>query len=121
MLFEEIEADFQILLGAYGLKRELFPNNNGATFENQKEAEKSTYTNTIIPEANEWVNALNNYYGTDKQSFEIQADFSHLPIFDDNLKDRGIALNQNIKALDIAFNSGAITLETYTSEVAKML
>ncbi len=119
MLFEEIEDDFQTILGAFGLRRELFPTTKGTTFENQKEATKATYENTIMPEAAEWVSALDNYF--DNKGFKTIADYAHLSVFDSDLKERGIALKQNVEALDKAFHSKAITLKTYQDEMEKML
>lgn len=50
-LFEEIEDDFSTICSNYGVMRDVFPSIKGATFENQKEAKKGTYTDTIQPEA----------------------------------------------------------------------
>ena len=121
MLFEEIEADFQVVLGAYGLRRELFPSVKGATFDNQKEAEKAAYINTIIPESQEWVSALNNYFKLEGASYHIVADFNDLPIFDEDLKNRGLALKLNINALTEAFNNEGIDLATYQKEIKGLL
>ncbi len=121
MLFEEIEDDFNKLIGAFGLRREIFPNIKGGTFTNQKEATKAAYVDSVIPEAQEWVSALNTFLGLDKKSYHITVDYTHLPVFAEDLKEKGIALRNYIAALDIAFNSGGLTLQQYKDELAKIL
>ena len=53
--------------------------------------------------------------------YSIVADFSHLSIFDEDFKEKGIAMRNYIAALDIAFNSGALTIEQYKEEITKVL
>lgn len=117
MLFEEVEAGFQNVIGAYGLYRDMFPSVKGSTFENQKQAQKNAYINTIIPEAQEWVSALNTFFGLENKSYHITADYLHLSIFDEDLKNKGIALRNLVGALDQAFQSGALSLEEYTNQL----
>ena len=57
-LFEEIEKDFDQILDAAGIPPEMFASKEGATYENQAQAEKGFYLRTIIPEANERAQAL---------------------------------------------------------------
>jgi len=121
MLFEEIEDDFNKIVGAFELRREIFPTVKGTTFENQKEAIKAAYVDSVIPEAEEWVNALNTYLGLDDKSYHITVDFTHLSIFAEDLKNKGIALKNLISALSLAFQDGAITLQEYKDQLKEIL
>ena len=121
MLFEEIESGFNTLLGDYGLRREIFPTVDGATFENQKEAEKASYVNTIIPEANEFTTALDTYFGLTDTAFTIKADYSHLPVFADDLKEKGLAMKLNVNALTEALNNNGIDEKTYKEQINNLL
>jgi len=61
-LFQETEEDFNKILDAFGVPSEMFTRQKGATFENQNQARKSIYENTIVPEANEWCMGLNTKF-----------------------------------------------------------
>ena len=117
-LFEEIEKDFDKILDAFGIPPEMFASKEGSTFENQKQAEKGLYLRTIIPEANERAAALTARLlgGT---SDRVIADFSHLPIFQDDLQQHGTALKTVVEALSKAFTDGAISIEQYQAELVK--
>jgi len=117
-LFQEIEEDFNKMLDSYGMPSEIFVRTKGATYENQKQAEKGTYVRTIIPEANEWVGAVTSELTLD-DSVTYIADYSHLPIFQEDLKTKSDALNSAITALSKMLSDGAITIEQYQKEIEK--
>lgn len=119
MLFEEIEADFMRICDAYGLDYMLFATEKGATFTNKKEAQRQSYENTIIPEAQEWVDALNSYFGTDGTSTVIRGSFDYLSVFDENLKERGQSITLITNGLSKAYTDGAISLQQYQAELKK--
>jgi hypothetical protein len=111
-LFEEIEKDFDKILDAAGIPPELFASKEGSTFENQKQAEKGLYLRTIIPEANERAAAMTAKL-LPNTTDRIAVDFSHLPMFQDDLNSHGAALKVVVEALSKAFQDGAITIEQY--------
>jgi Phage portal protein len=117
-LFEEIEKDFDKILDAAGIPPEMFASKEGSTFENQKQAEKGLYLRTIIPEANERAGAMTSRLlaGTTDR---IIADFSHLPIFQDDLSEHGSALKIVVEALSKAYTDQAISLQQYQAELVK--
>lgn len=116
-LFEEIEADHRIICNAYNTPYELFAANQ--TYENKQRAERQFYQNKIIPDAAEWIGAINRRAETMDKSWYLTIDYTHLPVFQENLKDRGVALSQTVTALDKAYQSGAITIEQYQAELSK--
>jgi len=117
-LFEEIEKDFDKILDAFGVPPEMFASKVGATYENQAAAEKGLYLRTIIPEANERAQALTARLLPDSDE-RIIADFSHLPIFQEDIMQKATALKIGSEALSKLFSDGAITIEQYQAELIK--
>jgi len=118
-LFQETEEDFNKILDSYGVPSEMFTRQKGATFENQNQARKSLYESTIIPEANEWCMALNSKFFPDSK-IKIVADFSHLPIFQEDIKLRSETLNNMVTALSKALQDQAITIDEYKAELQRL-
>ena len=118
-VFEEVREDFFKILDSYGVPKDLFSFDKGATFNNQKGAEKRFYENTIIPEFSEWIGAINKYFGTENESWELIGDYSHLPIFQENIKERSSSLQTMVNALSKALADGAITIDQYQAELLK--
>lgn len=117
-LYKEIEEDVQEICNAYGVPFELVGKTD-ITFENKKYAEKQMYQDSIIPTTAERVEALNQQFGTEDKPWEIIGTFDHLPIFQDNVKERAQSLNLLVSALSKALADGAITGDIYMSELAK--
>jgi phage portal protein BeeE len=118
-LYKETEEDFAKIKDAFGMPDELFVRAAGTTYENQKQARKGAYIDTIIPEANEWIGAINNKHRNGAKT-KLIIDYFHLPVFKEDLKDKGDALQSNINALSKAFQDGAIDLYQYISELEKL-
>lgn len=118
-LFQEVREDVGRLCDAFGVPYEILASEKGVTFANLKEAKKQFYEEGIVQDAQEKVDALNMYLETDKKSWHIVADFNHLPVFAEDVKQRALSLNQLTTALDKALAVGAITIEQYKNELAK--
>lgn len=116
-LDDEIEKGFFKLLDAYGVPTELFARVQGSTYENQKQAEKGLYVRTIIPEANEWIGGVSSEFLTGDTT--VVAEYFHLPIFQEDLKQRGDSLVTMTNALSKALADGAITIVQYQEELLK--
>ena len=117
-LFQEIEEDFNKMLDGYGVPSEIFVRTKGATYENQRQAEKGFYVRTVIPEANEWIGAVTSELNQDDKVTYV-ADYSRQPIFQEDLKSRADALGAAITALSKALADGAITIDQYQDEIDK--
>jgi len=118
-LFQETEADFNKILDAYGMPSELFVRAAGATYENQKQAQKGAYINTVIPDANEWISGINSKYRKGAKT-KLIMDYMHLTIFQEDLKSKGDALQSNINALSKALQDQVLTPTEYREELAKL-
>jgi hypothetical protein len=119
MLYEEGKEDTCKICDAYGHPYELLADPKGTTFENRKIAERYLYQNTAIPNEIERIKALNKKFADDGQNIEIVGEYDHLPIFAENMKERGTALNSTVVALNKAFQDGAIKIPEYQKELEK--
>ena len=117
-LYKETQEGFYKIIDSYGLHPDVFSNEKGATFENQRQAEKGVYIRTVIPNSNEWAMAFNQKFLPDGK-LKVIADYSHLPFFQEDLKLKADALNTIINALSRAFQDSAITIEEYKNELIK--
>jgi len=117
MLFEEIEDDFQALCSAYGLSRDIFPSTKGATFENQKEALKQTYQNTIQPEADLLMRTFTNQFGLQNDGLELFADYSWLAVMQEDKKQEEETKKIKTERLNMLFTDGIITKEQFAIEM----
>jgi len=118
-LFQETEEDFNKILDAFGVPSEMFTRQKGATFENQNQARKSIYENTIVPEANEWCMGLNTKFFPDGK-VKLIMDYSHLPVFQEDIKLRSETINNMVNYLSRLRQDQQITDEEYREELFKM-
>lgn len=117
-LYDESNEAFRKFIDAYGAKVELFSSKTGTTFENQKQAWKSFYNDTVIPEANEWAAGLSKFLMPGSKN-KIIIDYSFLPMFQEDMAARGMALNTLVSALSKALMDGAISLAQYQKELER--
>jgi hypothetical protein len=118
-LFDECEEDFYKMLDSYGMPPDLFSSSKGTTFTNKNEARKDIYENTIMPEANEWCQGLNAQLMAD-ESAKIIPDFSHMPIFQEDLKVKSEAIAKKVEYLSALLQDKQITNEEYREELFKI-
>jgi len=88
MMFEELESDFGVILGMYGMDRDLFPSTKGATNENKEQATKLTYQNTIQPAADDKARVLTDILKLNDKGLRLKASFDHLPVFQEDEQKR---------------------------------
>jgi hypothetical protein len=81
---------------------------------------RQLYEDTIIPEADEWIDAVNGAYQLERYPFHLVARFDHLSIFQENIMERAKALNLLTTSLDRALASEVITVDDYRNELEKM-
>ena len=116
MLFEEIEDDFAVIIGAYGLHRDIFPSVKGATFENQNEAVKSSYQNGIQPIADDLAMVMTEAFGYEGTGKKLILDFSWLPIMkEDELSEAQAKQTETMRRSQL-YKDNIITREQYAEE-----
>lgn len=96
LLFEELTADKLALIDAFGLSFNLFSSEKGTTFTNVRDSIRMVYQDTIIPETQQMYDSIMKQFGLDKDGYYLKADFSHLPVLQDDEESK--AVTQKIKA-----------------------
>jgi len=97
----EETQNFRILVDAFGLNMNIFSDEKGATFENQKEGQRSAYESTIIPQAESWLEKLSKAILTEqdiKSGLRLWPDFTHLPCLQANQKEKAEADDKKASA-----------------------
>lgn len=72
----------------------------GATFENQKEAYRRLYQNTVIPEMNDWVISFNKFLKLEEAGLKLVASYDHISALQEDKGEEAKAystLNSTIK------------------------
>lgn len=116
-LYEECEADTRALCLGFGVPYELIA--AGQTYDNKLRAERQFYQNTIIPEADEWCDAINRRVEVAGKSWEVTIDYDHLPVFQENVKERAQAMSLMAAALEKLIANGVMTIEQARVELQK--
>ncbi len=96
LLFEELTADKLALIDAFGLSYHIFSSDQGSTFTNVRDSIRMVYQDTIIPETQQMYDSIMKQFGLDSEGYYLKADFSHLPVLQDDMESK--AITQKIKA-----------------------
>ena len=113
-IYEEFSNNAMIISNALGIPPELYKTyTTGATFENQLQAQRRLYQDTIIPRVEN-----DDLYYTERLKMrdfglELHTDFSHIPALQDAFKDKANALYYTSRAADLAYNANIITWNDY--------
>tara|TARA_R110001606_G_scaffold321052_3_gene467910 strand:- start:4684 stop:6114 length:1431 start_codon:yes stop_codon:yes gene_type:complete len=118
MLFEEIEANAIAIATAYNIPELLAKYYiKGGTFENLSASEKRLYDSTIIPESEDFINALNGFLKLKDFGIELIGSFDHLHILQKNKKEEAETLKVRQEVSEKKFMSGLITYGQYAVEI----
>lgn len=109
MLFEEIEDSVRQICDNYGYPMHLLGFKAGTTFSNVEEAKKALYQDTIIAEAEDFYQALNNYFGL--TTYRLTQTYDHLAIFQQSELMTAQAMKERMTAYLQAYTAGLMTLE----------
>lgn len=108
---------YKMLCGAifslYQVPRELMPDAEGATYENQKQARKSVYENNAIPRAKSFYQSLSSWLKLSESGLYIDVDYSHVNLLQENLKEKSDVDWKNNQTFKLQFLSGIITLNDW--------
>jgi phage portal protein BeeE len=113
-IYKEFSNNAMIISNGFKVPPELYKTYiQGATFENQIQAVRRLYQDTVIP----LVENEDSYY-TDrldmrKYGFELRTDFSHIQALQEAFKEKAAALNMNTTSAEKAYNNNIITLNQY--------
>lgn len=99
LLFEELTADKLALIDAFGLNYNLFSKTEGTTFTNVRDSIRMVYTDTIIPETQQFYNSIISQFGLDKEGYYLKACFDHLPILQSDEKENAETQKIRVESL----------------------
>ncbi len=120
-LFEETKEDFKMICAVFGVPYELLAGGKEGLFgEDKEKAQVQFYQDTVIPATQERIQGFNEFLETENRSWQIVGTFDHLPIFQEDLRDRAETLDTLVNALNVALGDGAITVEDYRRELSKL-
>ena len=104
------------IIDAYGMNVNLFSNEKGSTFSNVKDSVRMVYTDTIIPETQQMYDTIAHQLGLKDQGYSIFADFSHLPVLQDDEQTKASADKVKAETYNILLRDGVITQEQYAMD-----
>lgn len=113
-IYDEFTNNAMIISNAFKIPPELYKTyTRGATFENQVQAVRRLYQDTIIP----LVENEDQYYterlAMRKYGFELRTDFTHIPALQDAFMDKAEALAKNTTSAETSYNNNVITWNQY--------
>ncbi len=101
------------IFNLYGIPRELMPNAQGATYENQNQARKSVYEQIAIPRAKSHYASMSAWLKLEEAGLYLDVDFSHISLLQANLKEKSEVDWKNNETYRIRFNNGIATLNDW--------
>lgn len=114
LLLESEEIDFQTICAELGMKRDLFPFTKGATFENQKQAEVTTYQSTIMQDADSFAGIMTARLKPGQDRKYILS-YDWLPMLKEDEGKAATAKKVEIEGLSVAYRDGIISAEDYAA------
>ena len=113
-IYKEFSNNAMIISNGFKIPPEIYKTYmEGATFENQSQAVRRLYQDTVIP----MVENEDQYYterlGLRNYGLEIRTDFSHIPALQEAFKEKASALSMNTSSAEKAYNQNLITWNQY--------
>ena len=111
--FTETEYDAAAIYAALNVPRELMPRRDGATYENQKSAEKALYQNVVIPRTKSMCQSITSFLKLDEVGLYLDCDFSHVEILQADKKEKADVDWRNNETCRVRFTHSIITLNDW--------
>jgi phage portal protein BeeE len=113
-IYDEFSNNAMIITNAFGVPPELYKSyTSGATFENQIQAVRRLYQDTVIPLVNNedayWTERLNMR----KYGFELKTSWKHIAALQENMKEKASSFSMNVSSANKAYNDNIITWNQY--------
>lgn len=106
LLFEEIDADFRIIIDAFGLNDNIFSREKSSTFSNLMEGIRLAYQDCIIPFAFERALKFSQFFGLNGKDEFLQIDYSHINILQQDLTTKASVDKTKAETYAILVNAG---------------
>jgi phage portal protein BeeE len=113
-IYKEFSNNAMIISNGFKVPPELYKTyTSGATFENQVQAVRRLYQDTVIP----LIENEDQYYterlGFRNYGLELKTDFSHIQALQEAFKEKATALSMNSRTAEAAYNNNTITWNEY--------
>ena len=113
-IYSEFSNNAMIISNGLKVPPELYKTYiQGATFENQIQAVRRLYQDTVIPQVENEDQYFTERLRLRDYGMELRTDFSHVPALAENQKDKAIALTYNSGTAEKAYNNNIITWNQY--------
>lgn len=111
--FKETEASSDAIYAVLRVPRELKPRSEGSTYENQKTAKRTLYTNVAIPEAVQIAVILSDLLKLSEIGYYLYPCFDKVDDLQENKKEKSDVDWRNNETLRVRFLHGIITLNEW--------
>jgi hypothetical protein len=113
-IYDEFSNNAMIISNALGVPPELYKTYiKGATFENQIQAVRRLYQDTVIPRVENDDQYYTERLGFRNYGLELHTSFEHIQALQEARKEKATALSMNSKSADLAYNQNLITWNQY--------
>lgn len=119
MLFEEVEADTEMLCDAYGYPIELMARSKGTTFNNKDEAKRAVFRDTIMPESESRMGQFTVGLMGEGSTVRITRNFRDVPALQQDAKAAAEALKALNEALQIEWMNNLITRNMWLEKIGE--
>lgn len=113
-IYEDFQNNSMIISNNLGVPFELYKTvTTGSTFENQIQAGRRMYQDTLIPIVSNDDEYWNFRLNTRKYGLVLKTSWDHIPALQGNEKEKAQSLSLNTKSANTAWNDGQITRNQY--------
>lgn len=113
-IYNEFANNAMIISNGLNVPPELYKTYiQGATFENQVQAVRRLYQNTIIPLVKNEDQCWTNRLQLRKYGLELHTDWSHIEALQEAFKDKAAALSMNVTSAEKSYMQNLITVNQY--------
>lgn len=113
-IYSEFSNNAMIISNGFKIPPELYKTyTSGATFENQIQAVRRLYQDTVIPQVENEDQYFTERLKLREYGYELKTDFSHVAALAENVKEKSSALSMNCSTAEKAYNNDIITWNQY--------
>ena len=110
MLFEEVSNSAIAVCHGFGVPEEIvkYYIKTGTLGTDSNVAEKRLYDSTIIPESEDFVKSLNNFFKSKNEGIELIGSYDHVKVLQKNKKEEAEVKKISTESAEKAFRMGAV-------------
>ncbi|MFA5300075.1 MAG: phage portal protein [Lutibacter sp.] len=113
-IYQEFSNNAMIISNGFGIPPELYKTyTSGATFENQVQAVRRLYQDTVIPLVDNEDSYFTERLNMRKYGFELKTCWDHIAALQENLKEKATSLTMNVNSANKAYTDNIITWNQY--------